>query len=181
MFDNNSLIWKLRHGNKNEALWCIYTKYKDDLVTLACALLNDRSDAEDVIHDVFVSFIRSAGEFKFINLRAYLSTCVANNVRNRNKALRRHRTVPVDDTKPVSKENNNPDASVILSEELQQLNHSLAQLPYEQREVIALHLLGRMKFRKISEMQGVCISTIQSRYQYGLKRLRLILNGEAVK
>ncbi|MCK4784417.1 MAG: sigma-70 family RNA polymerase sigma factor [Desulfobacteraceae bacterium] len=182
MLDNKSLIWKLRHSDKNEALWCIYAKYKDDLVTLAGALLNNRSDAEDVVHDVFVSFIKTAAEFQFMkNLRAYLSTCVVNNARNRNKAVKRHRSVPIDETKAISSEKNKPDDSVILAEELQQLNHSLAQLTYEQREVIALHLLGMMKFRTISEIQGISISTVQSRYQYGLDKLRSILNGEVGK
>jgi DNA-directed RNA polymerase specialized sigma24 family protein len=54
MLEDKLLIWKFNRGNY-EALRSIYEKYKDDLVTLAAALLIDVASAEDVVHDVFVS------------------------------------------------------------------------------------------------------------------------------
>ena len=54
MLEDKLLIWKFNRGNK-EALQRIYEKYKDDLVTLAAALLHNVSAAEDAVHDVFVS------------------------------------------------------------------------------------------------------------------------------
>ena len=56
MLQDKLLIWKFNRGDV-DALRYIYEKYKDDLVTLAAALLTDVSSAEDVVHDVFVSFI----------------------------------------------------------------------------------------------------------------------------
>jgi len=53
MLQDKLLIWQFNRGRK-EVLQRIYEKYKDDLVTLAVALLNDVSSAEDVVHDVFV-------------------------------------------------------------------------------------------------------------------------------
>jgi len=35
-----------------------------------------------------------------------------------------------------------------------------------------------MKFKAIAELQGVSINTVQSRYRYGLDKLRSILNSE---
>ena len=53
---------------------------------MATALLADKSEAEDVVHDVFVGFIGSAGRFRLTGrLKGYLATCVANRARNRNK------------------------------------------------------------------------------------------------
>jgi DNA-directed RNA polymerase specialized sigma24 family protein len=61
-----------------------------DLVTLASALLSNKSDAEDVVHDVFVTLLRSAWKFRLTgSLKGFLATCVANRARNRNKAGRR--------------------------------------------------------------------------------------------
>jgi len=54
----------------------------------------------------------------------------------------------------------------------------MAQLPYEQREVIILHLMSDMRFRAIAGTQGVSISTVQSRYRYGLNKLRTLLDSE---
>ena len=51
------------------------------------------------------------------------------------------------------------------------------QLPYEQREAVALHLSSGLTFRQIARHQSSSISTAKGRYRYGLDRLRSILNG----
>jgi len=58
------------------------------------------------------------------------------------------------------------------------LHRALEQLPYEQREVIALHLRGASTFKQIAQIQGVSINTAHSRYRYGIKKLKVMLNGE---
>jgi len=63
MLQDKLLIWQFNRGRK-EVLQRIYEKYKDDLVTLAVALLNDVSSAEDVVHDVFLSFLKSFEKFR---------------------------------------------------------------------------------------------------------------------
>jgi RNA polymerase sigma-70 factor (ECF subfamily) len=60
----------------------------------------------------------------------------------------------------------------------QRLAHAMAQLPYEQREAIILHLQSKMRFRQIAKGKGVSLNTVLSRYRYGLNKLRSILDGE---
>lgn len=178
MLEDRLLIWKFNRGNR-DVLRRIYEKYKDDLVTLAAALLNEKNSAEDAVHDVFVSFIKSAERFRLTgSLKGYLATCVANNARNINKARRRHQNITLDEAEIVSSDSSRPECTVMFGEELRQLTWSLGQLPYEQREVIILHLYSRMKFKAIAKSQGVSINTIQGRYRYGLDKLRSLLNGE---
>jgi hypothetical protein len=62
MLEDKILVFRFNCGNK-KALRRIYEKYKNDLLGLAVALLNDVSLAEDVVHDVFVSFAKSVGAF----------------------------------------------------------------------------------------------------------------------
>jgi len=86
MIEDKLLIWKFKRG-RGDALSRIYQKYKADLLVLAMALLNDKSAAEDVLHDVFVTFVQSLGKFRLTgSLKGYLLTCVANRARNTNKA-----------------------------------------------------------------------------------------------
>jgi len=54
----------------------------------------------------------------------------------------------------------------------------MAEVPYEQREAVILHIKGRMKFREIAKLQGVPTSTSCARYRYGLDKLRSLLNSE---
>ncbi|MHC4476096.1 MAG: RNA polymerase sigma factor [Planctomycetota bacterium] len=181
IFEDRRLIRKLNRGNI-AVVRRIYEKYKDDLVTLAAALLHNVNTAEDVVHEVFVCFIESAGGFKLTgSLKGYLATCVANRARNRNKAMHRRQNISLDQAPPVGSEADSPDYCAIFGEELQRLTWALAQLAYEQREVLLLHLHSGMKFREIAESQGISINTVQGRYRYGLDKLRSLLNSEGKK
>ena len=56
MLEDKLLVWKLKRGSR-QALRCIYEKYRDDLLRLSAALLNETSVAEDIVHDVFIAFV----------------------------------------------------------------------------------------------------------------------------
>jgi len=178
--EDKLLVLRCKRGSR-KALGRIYEKYKDDLLILAVALLNEKNAAEDVLHDVFVSFVQSLEKFRLNgSLKGYLVTCVANRARNRNRA-KQEQTGRLDEAEPVSSDSNQPHQSIICNEELQQLSRAVAQLPYQQREVILLHLQGGMKFKAIADSQGISVNTVKSRYRYGLDKLRLILDTEAKK
>ena len=178
MLEDKALIWKFKHGS-SDALCRIYQKYKKDLLRLATFLLNDVSDAEDTVHDVFVSFAQSAEKLKLRgNLKSYLLTCVANRARNKNRANQQRKTVGLDQAEPIVSHVKTPEQWIICSEELRQWSDAMAQLPYQQREVVILRLRAGMKFRQIAQLQGISINTIKGRYRYGLDKLRSILNGE---
>jgi RNA polymerase sigma-70 factor (ECF subfamily) len=181
MLQEKLLVWQFNRGNR-AVVRRIYERYKDDLVTLATALLYEKDTAEDVVHEVFVGFIASAKEFRLTgSLKGYLSTCVANNARNRNKAKQRRRSSALDEAGAIVSDCDGPDCSAIFGERLGKLGTSLAGLPYEQREVVLLHLYSGMRFRAIAQVQGVSINTVQGRYRYGLGKLRSMLNGEVSK
>ena len=62
MLEDRLLVWKFNRGSRDS--FCrIYEKYRDNLLRLAISLLNETSAAEDVVHDVFLSFIHDAGNF----------------------------------------------------------------------------------------------------------------------
>jgi len=178
MIEDRLLIWKFKCGSK-DALCRIYKKYKNDLLKLATALLNDTNAAEDIVHDCFISFAQSADKIKLAgNLKSYLATCVANRVRNWNKTGQRRGTASLNEAASAVSNSKRPEQWIIRSEQFKRVNDTLAQLPYQQREVISLHLQGGMKFKAIAKLQDVSINTVQSRYRYGLDRLRSILDSE---
>ena len=178
--EDKLLIWKFKHGS-SDALCRIYEKYEDYMLTSAISLLNDLGSAEDVVHDVFVSFSQSADKLRLDgSLKGYLTTCVVNLARDKIRAIQRH-SLALDKVNPVKSDVEPPSDSIIGDEELQRLSCAMAQLPCEQREVIVLHLRGGMTFRAIAKSQGVSINTIQSRYRYGLDKLRSLLGSEVEK
>ena len=180
MVDDKILVWKFNRGSK-DALRRIYEKYKDDLLGLAITLSRDRSLAEDVVHDVFVSFAGAVGTFHLSGtLKGYLSTCVANSARDRNR-LRLGRDAGPDVVEAAGSNSTGPMEHAIGCEESRRLNDLLDRLPYEQREVIVLHLHHELRFREIAKALGISINTVQSRYRYGLDKLRSILNSVVTK
>ncbi|MHC4645297.1 MAG: RNA polymerase sigma factor [Planctomycetota bacterium] len=180
MVEDRILVWKFNRGSK-DALRRIYEKYKDDLLGLAVSLLRDRSIAEDVVHDVFVSFAATTGKFRLNGtLKGYLSTCVANRARDRNR-LKRRKDVELAAAAGVSDVSDAPIECAAGGEQSDRLQDLLGRLPYEQREVVVLHLHRGMRFREIAKALRVSINTVQSRYRYGLDKLRSIVNGEVIK
>ncbi len=174
MSEDKLLLRKMKHGS-SEALCRIYEKYKNDCLSLANSLLGDLAAGEDVVHDVFVSFVQSADTFRLTgSLKGYLLTCVANLSRDRVRAKKRA-PVGLDEIDMVS-DPGIPSQNVISAEELRRLRNAIEELPYEQREVIVLHLQAGETFRWIAGQLGVSTNTIKSRYRYGLEKLRSLLN-----
>ena len=72
MIEDKRLIWRVRAGDK-AAMARIYEKYRTDLLRIASGLLNETSAAEDVVHDVFVSFAKSSNRLRLSgNLKGFL-------------------------------------------------------------------------------------------------------------
>ena len=83
MIQDALLMMRWNRGDR-DALRDIYALYKDDLVTLAGALLYDKTSAEDAVHDVFAKLVTSGNRLKITqNLRSYLFTAVCI-IKNRN-------------------------------------------------------------------------------------------------
>jgi RNA polymerase sigma factor (sigma-70 family) len=178
--EDKLLVIRCKRGS-TEALERIYEKYKKDMLILAVALLHNTNAAEDVVHDVFVSFVQALERFRLTgSLKGYLLTCVANRARNANKA-KHLRVVEPNTGEPVVLDNDDPPASISRNEQLQQLSNAMSELSYDQRETIMLHFQAGMTFKSIAGSLGVSANTVKSRYRYGLEKLRSILDSEVIK
>ena len=175
--EDKLLVIKCKHGS-TEALGRIYEKYKTDLLVLAMALLNDKSAAEDVMHDVFLAFVMNIEKFGLTgSLKSYLLTCLANRARNLNK-VKHQQSIESEPAEPVSSGSDEPLRVIVCNEQLQLLSSAMEQLPYDQREVIMLHFQAGLTFRTIGKTIGISANTAKSRYRYGIEKLCSILDGE---
>ncbi len=173
MPDEKKLIKQFNQGSK-DALCKIYQRYKNDLYALAMSLLNDAHAAEDAVHDVFVRFAQKSGSYVLQGtLKNYLLTSVANRARDFYR-LKSQNNVALVNGVPMPCTDYGPAQYAIETEEYIVLQQTLAKLPYQQREVILLHLHHDMTFQEIASAQGISINTVQSRYRYGLEKLQLI-------
>ena len=177
MFEDKQLLKRLHAGDKEE-LRHIYEKYIDDLLRVALSLLSDIQSADNCLHDVFVEFAGANVIVMILhNLKSSFVSCVANKARDQlrkesrlSKYQSEQACSPLISTNPVNQ--------LIEAEESAQIFEALTKLPYQQREVFILHIQGQMKFKEISSILGVSINSIQSRFRYGIKKLRSILSGD---
>jgi RNA polymerase sigma-70 factor (ECF subfamily) len=178
MIEDKLLILRFKRG-RPEALRQIYDKYKVGLLRYAMTLVGNQHAAEDIVHDVFVSFAQSADRIGLTgSLKSYLTTSVLNRVRNHVRNGSRRGQTTLDGTEMLPCSQRGPQQWAILSEELSLLSAALQQLPYEQREVICSHMEMDLTFAQIAVLQDASLNTIKGRYRYGMERLRSLLNGK---
>jgi RNA polymerase sigma factor (sigma-70 family) len=181
MFEDRILVWRASRGC-SESMCRIYELHKDEMLAVAQMLLGDVGTAEDVVHDVFVSFAGRVGQLKLrSSLRSYLAVSVRNEVWDRRKR-RSSREKSLDSMETtVESDDERPDETASQREMQARLEVAILALPEEQREAVVLHHKGGLKFREIGDVQGVSVNTAQGRYRQGIAKLRNILDGEVTR
>jgi RNA polymerase sigma-70 factor (ECF subfamily) len=181
MLEDKLLVFRFKLGDR-DALRLLYEKYKNDLLKLAVVLVNDVTLAEDAVQDVFANLAESPEKVRIgTNIRSFLSTCAANRVRNLIRGRQKCETSTSEEGDCVTTGSRSPDQQAALNEELKLLSDAMAQIPYEQREVITLHMQSGMTFRQIARVQDVSINTVQGRYRYGVSKLLSLLKSKVGK
>ncbi len=176
MLEDHILLWRSKRGDRG-ALDRIYERHLDTLLTVAMGLLHNAGEAEDVVQEVFTSFVASLDTLRLHgSLRGFLAVCVANKARDLLRRRGRRELEPARMTAPADAAE--PLELVIRSEQVRCLQDALSRLPYEQREVILLHVHAGLTFRAMAAALQVSLGTVQSRYRYGLNSLKAALNGE---
>jgi RNA polymerase sigma factor (sigma-70 family) len=152
------------------------------MLTVAMSLLGDVNSAEDVVQDVFVRFAESLSGFELRgSLKAFLATCVANRSRNLMRQTSRQANTVARFENTGSTSTGSPLDLVLKHESLSRLQGALLTLPPEQREILILKTQGGLSFRALARELNLSLGTVQSRYRYGLDRLRSLMNGEVRK
>jgi len=149
----------------------MYETHADALYKFLLSITGSRADAEDALQNLFVRIVRNEARLAQVERPvAYLYRMA------RNEALRlleRRRAPGLEFVRP------GPQAGL---EEAEELNRALAELPREQREVVALHVYAGLTFAEIAERLDENPDTVASRHRYALlrlkERLRSVVDGE---
>jgi len=172
MSEDRKLLKGLHRG-RITAIEQIYLKYKDDLLAVALSLTGNIHEAEDCLQDVFVRLASDRCKIRR-NLKGYLLSCVVNRARQyfrqSSAASNCKANIPLKQT-----DSHNPVDILSEKDQTKTVIKALEKLSQDQREIIALHLQGDMKFRQIAAMLDISINTVQSRYRYGMEKLRQLL------
>ena len=136
----------------------------------ARALTRDQHRADDLVQDTLLRALTKQDRWEpGTNLRAWLFTLMHN--QHVNDVRRQNRGASAVDLEEVSGflvANTDPTAS----RQLRELEHALARLPTEQREVILLVGLEGLNYDDAAKVLVVPIGTVRSRLSRGREALR---------
>jgi RNA polymerase sigma-70 factor (ECF subfamily) len=162
-------------GGDFAAFETFYERHRRGLFGYALGVCGDHQLAADAAQDVWLALIQGADKFaRAQNPRAYLFKAV----RNRAIDLGRGSSRPIG-APPVLVRPADPAAGAARAEEAARLNQALGGLPFEQREVVLLRVIGDLKFGEIAAVTGENIKTTESRYRLAMEKLKGWLAGDA--
>ena len=139
------------------------------LLQYACYRLGSLADAEDAVQDTLASHHQRMLEedFSISNLSAYLYRSLSNRCVSYLRENNRLHLGPLDSqTDPADTENED------FEQEYRRISQLLAEIPDEQAEVIRLRYYGDKTFKEIAQILDEPLTTIKSRFVYGLEKIK---------
>lgn len=139
------------------------------LLQYACYRLGSLADAEDAVQDTLASLHQRKQEedFSISNLSAYLFRSLSNRCVSYLRENNRLHFVSLDcQTDPADTENED------FEQEYRRITQLLAEIPNEQAEVIRLRYYGDKTFNEIAQILNEPVTTIKSRFVYGLEKIK---------
>lgn len=183
------LIARLR-AREEEAFAEVVQLHGDKVFSLVYRFVGNRSEAEDIAQEVFVTVWKSIetfrGEAKF---STWLLRIAANHAKNRIKYLARRAGPGSEALEDASAADSSiagpalktttvaPDQALLAAERDHLLQQGIAALDEDQRLVIVLRDIEEMSYEEICEITGLPEGTVKSRLHRARAALKDLIEG----
>ena len=155
-----------------EAFAALYEEMSRPMYTVACRILHNRTDAEDVVQDVFLKMLKSDDFDAVGNVRAYILQMV------RNEALMLLRKRSREElTEDVIADRDAAWQESSLQEDVAVIRSAIERLEADERDIFTLHVNGELGFEEIAGIMNMSLPAAYRRYRKALKKLRKMING----
>jgi RNA polymerase sigma-70 factor, ECF subfamily len=188
-----ALIEGLRTGEE-AAYETLIRRFEHPVFNVVSRLMNDPSDAADVVQEVFLKVFRNVGNFRGdSSLKTWIYRISVNEARNHRRWFSRHRRQEVGldaDSGEAGKhgqarnyEESLPDPGrspfeAVADHETQELiEQALSQVNPKFRAALVLREMEGLSYEEISEILDVSLGTVKSRILRGRDALRKHLAG----
>lgn len=167
------LLNRVAQGDK-EALTVLFRRHAHVVFSVACRILRDESEAEDLLQELFIFLFQKAGLFdaekgsgaSWIIQMAYQRAID----RRRYLDVRHHYSVQEFDEERSASTRGQISIDQIAGRAL--LDRFRSEISTEQRQTLELHLFEGYSFREIAARTGQTFGNIRNHYYRGLERLR---------
>jgi RNA polymerase sigma-70 factor (ECF subfamily) len=166
-----------------DAVGALYDRYASTLFPLALRIVRDRAEAEDLVHDAFVTVSDRAAQYspERGSVVAWLVTLVRNlsidRMRRRERRGALGRDVVAFEPAAVV---GSPEDLTVVADERVRVRRALATLPEAQRATLEVAFFEGLTYAEIAAREDVPLGTIKSRAARALMALREALARESV-
>jgi RNA polymerase sigma-70 factor (ECF subfamily) len=185
--DDLRLVESLRSGAE-PAYEELLVRFQQPVYALALRLLDDPSEASDVVQEVFLKVFRNIGAFRGqSSLKTWMYRITVNEAHNARRWFFRHRRREVElDSEPeetrrwkeiIPDNCLSPFDVAFEREQHVRLEAALEKISPTFREAVVLRDITDMSYEEIAEILGVSLGTVKSRILRGREALRVELVG----
>jgi RNA polymerase sigma-70 factor (ECF subfamily) len=163
-------ITRIAKGD-GEAFQRVYEETSSVVFGFAMSILRRKEDAEDVMHDTFLSLYRNAGSYRPMGKPlAWILTIARNACYSHLKSRQDHAGLDQirEGTDPSADTSGSAESRLLLDAALRVLDDTECQ-------VILLHAVSGWKHREIAAFLGIPLSTSLSKYRRGIEKMRRAL------
>lgn len=159
------LIARIADG-EIDALGPLYEATRVTVYSFALSILRNAQDAEDVMHDCFVKIVDSSQLYTPQGKPlAWILTITRNLCMNRMRQFRKNTDFPEDWERVEADEGVSAEDSLVLRQCMEHLSD-------DERQIVILHAVSSMKHRQIAEFLSLPLSTVLSKYNRAIKKLK---------
>ena len=181
------LVESLREGSE-QAYEELLIRFQQPVYALALRLLDDPSEACDVVQEVFLKVFRNVASFRGQStLKTWIYRITVNEAHNARRWFFRHRRAEVElDKNPdesrswkeiIPDRSRSPFDEAFDSEQHIMIEAALKRINPIFREAVALRDISDLAYEEIAEIIGVSLGTVKSRILRGREALREELAG----
>jgi RNA polymerase sigma-70 factor (ECF subfamily) len=181
------LVDSLREGSES-AYEELLLRFQQPVFALALRLLDDESEACDVVQEVFLKVFRNVSSFRGQStLKTWIYRITVNEAHNARRWFFRHRKADVeldknqDDSRNwkeiIPDRSRSPFDEAFDSEQHIMIEAALKRINPIFREAVALRDISDLAYEEIAEILGVSLGTVKSRILRGREALREELMG----
>jgi RNA polymerase sigma-70 factor (ECF subfamily) len=176
--DELALVERCRRGDLG-AFEELYRAHSGRLYSVACRIVGNPADAEDLLQEIFLAAHRKLDSFRGESALGTWLYRLATNLcldHLRSKAARaRHMTDALDDGDTLADLSSSSLADRTLSR--MDLERALEHLPDGCRAAFVLHDVEGLEHREVAEVLGIAEGTSKSQVHKARLRLRTLLGG----
>lgn len=184
--EEDALVAALSQG-VDEAYEILIQRYQQAVFNLVCRLLNEPSDAADIVQEVFLKVFRNIKAFRGqSSLKTWIYRIAVNEAYNHRRWFSRHQrqevALAVEDGTPsysdsLADPGRSPFDHAADRETRALVEAALEKLNPKFRAVVVLRDIEDMTYEEISTVLDVSLGTVKSRILRGREALRKVLEG----